>query len=59
MQQNKMVKMTYVPNMIGIPTPGVDLSHHGHGIGERNSKSPMEPPQGEEVRRKKKGRRKK
>jgi hypothetical protein len=48
----------YVPNMIGIPTNGVDLWHHGLRIGERNHKSPMEPPQVEE-RRKKKERRKK
>jgi hypothetical protein len=48
----------YVPNMIGIPTNGVDLWHHGLRIGERNHKSLMEPPQVEE-RRKKKERRKK
>jgi hypothetical protein len=48
--------MTYVHNMIGIPTHRVDLWHHGLRIGERNPKSLMEPPQGEERRRKKKKR---
>jgi hypothetical protein len=48
-----MVKTTYVPNRIGIPTHGVDLWHHRLRIGERTHKSPMKPPQGEERRRKK------
>jgi hypothetical protein len=39
--------------MIGIPTHRVDLWRHGLRIGERNPKSPMEPPQGEKRRRKK------
>jgi hypothetical protein len=39
-----MVKMTYVPNMIAVPTHGVDLRHHGLPIGEETLKSPMEPP---------------
>jgi hypothetical protein len=42
--------MTYVPNMIEIPTHGVDLWRHGLQIGERNPKSSMEPPQGEKRR---------
>jgi hypothetical protein len=45
-----MIKMTFVPNMIGIPTHGVDLWRHGLQIGERNPKSSMEPPQGEKRR---------
>jgi hypothetical protein len=48
-----MVKTTYVPNTIGIPTHGVDLWHHELQIGERNPKSPMKPPEGEKRRRKK------
>jgi hypothetical protein len=44
MQQNEMVKMSYVPNMIGVPTHGVDLRHHGLSIGEGTPKSPMELP---------------
>jgi hypothetical protein len=52
-QQNETVKMTYVFNMIRIPTHGVDLWHHGLRIGERKPKSSMEPPQGEDMRRKK------
>jgi hypothetical protein len=43
----------YVPNTIGIPTHGVDLWHHKLQIRERTPKSPMEPPQGEERKRKK------
>jgi hypothetical protein len=54
MSKDEMVKMTYVPNMIGILTHGVSLWHHGLRIGVRNPKSPMEPPHGEEGRRKKK-----
>jgi hypothetical protein len=49
-----MVKMAYVPNMIRIPTHGVDWWHHGLRVGERKLKSLMEPPQGEERKRKKK-----
>jgi hypothetical protein len=30
--------MTYVPNMIRIPTHGVDTSHQGVGFGERTRK---------------------
>jgi hypothetical protein len=30
-----MVKMTYVPNTINIPTHRVDFSHQGLGFGER------------------------
>jgi hypothetical protein len=51
-----MVKMAYVPNMIRIPTHGVDWCHHGLRVGERKLKSLMEPPQGEERKRKKKNR---
>jgi hypothetical protein len=47
--------MMYVPNMIGIPTNGVDLWHHRLRIGERNHKSLMELPQVEERRKKEKG----
>jgi hypothetical protein len=53
-----MVKMMYVPNTIGIPTHLVDLWHHVLRIEERNPKSPMEPPQGEEMRKKERGERK-
>jgi hypothetical protein len=52
-QQNETVKMMYIPNMIGVPTHGVDLRHHRLPIGEETPKSPMEPPQGEERKRKK------
>jgi hypothetical protein len=48
-----MIKMTYVPNMIGIPTNAVDLWHYGLRLGERNPKSPMELLQGERGGRKK------
>ncbi len=48
-----MVKTTYVPNTIRIPTHGVDLWHHGLEIGERNPKSPIKPSQGEKMRKKK------
>jgi hypothetical protein len=48
-----MIKTTYVPNMIGIPTHGVDLWHHILRIGERTPKSSIKPPQGEERKRKK------
>jgi hypothetical protein len=47
------MEMTYVPNIIGIPTHGVDLWRHGLEIGERNLKSPIEPSQGEKRRKKK------
>jgi hypothetical protein len=52
-QQNETVKTTYVPNTIRLPIHGVDLWHHRLQIGERSPKSSMEPPQGEEGRRKK------
>jgi hypothetical protein len=52
-QQNETVRMTNVPNTIGVPTHEVDLWHHEFQIGERTPKSPMEPPQGEERKRKK------
>jgi hypothetical protein len=48
-----MVKMTYVTNMIGIPTHKVNLWHHELQIEERSLKSSMESPQGKERRRKK------
>jgi hypothetical protein len=48
-----MIKMTYLPNMIRIPTHRVGLWHPGLRRGERRPKSPMESPQGEERRRKK------
>jgi hypothetical protein len=51
--RNEAVKTTYVPNMIGIPTYGVDLWHHGLQLVKRNPKSPMESPQGERGGRKK------
>jgi hypothetical protein len=51
-----MVKMTYVPNMIRIPTHGVDWWHHGLRVGERKLKSLMEPPQGEERKKEEKNR---
>jgi hypothetical protein len=52
--------MTYVPNMIGIPTHGVDLWHHRLRLAKTNPKSPMEPSQGErgEGRKKERERRK-
>jgi hypothetical protein len=43
----------YVPNTIGVSTHRVDLLHHGLQIGDKISKSPMEPPQGEERKMKK------
>jgi hypothetical protein len=48
--------MAYIPNMIRILTHGVDWWHHGLRVGERKLKSLMEPPQGEERKRKKKNR---
>jgi hypothetical protein len=53
-----MIKTTYVPNMIGIPTNAVDLWHHGLRLGERNPKSAMELLQGERGERKKERRKK-
>jgi hypothetical protein len=53
-----MIKTTYVPNMIGIPTNAVDLWHYGLRLGERNPKSPMELLQGERGGRKKERRKK-
>jgi hypothetical protein len=52
--------MTYVPNMIGIPTHGVDLWHHRLRLAKTNPKSPMELSQGErgEGRKKERGGRK-
>jgi hypothetical protein len=40
-----MVKMTYVPNRIGIPTYGDDLGHHELRMEEKAQESPMESPQ--------------
>jgi hypothetical protein len=39
--------------MIGIPTHGVDLWHHGLRLVKRNPKSSMEPSQGKRGGRKK------
>jgi hypothetical protein len=47
-----MVKTTYVINTIGIPTHGVD----GFQLVKRNPKSPIEPPQVERARGRKKER---
>jgi hypothetical protein len=33
--QNEMIKMTYIPNMIMIPTHRVDFSHQGLEFGKR------------------------
>jgi hypothetical protein len=44
-QPNEMVKMTYVPNRIWIPTHGGDLGHYRLRMEERTMESPMEPPQ--------------
>jgi hypothetical protein len=43
-EENETVKMRYVPKTIVISIHGVDLWHHGLRLGERNRKSPMEPP---------------
>jgi hypothetical protein len=53
MQQNETIKMMYVPNMIRIPTNGIDWWHHGFQIEERKLKSLMESSQDEERKRKK------
>jgi hypothetical protein len=53
MQQNETIKMTYLPNMIRIPTNGIDWWHHGFQIEERKLKSLMESSQDEERKRKK------
>jgi hypothetical protein len=54
-----MVKTTYVPNIIWIPTHGGDLGHRGLRREERRQESPMEPPQGKIGGGRKKERRKK
>jgi hypothetical protein len=40
-----MVKTTYVPNRIGIPTHEGDLGHHRLHMEEKAQESPMESPQ--------------
>jgi hypothetical protein len=47
-----MVKKTYVPNRTGIPTHRVNLGHRRHRMEERTQEMSMEPPQGEERRKK-------
>jgi hypothetical protein len=53
-----MVKMTYIPNRIGIPTYGGDLGHHMLCLEQKTQESPMEPPQPKRGggRKRKKGR---
>jgi hypothetical protein len=62
MQQNGTIKITYIPNTIGVLTHGVDLRHHGLPIGEGTPKSLVELLQEEERKRKeerKRGRKRK
>jgi hypothetical protein len=51
--------MTYVPNMIQIPTHVGDLEHRKFHMEERRHKSPIKPLQGKREWEKKEGSRKK
>jgi hypothetical protein len=56
-QQNKTVKMTYIPNMIRVPTYGGDLGHHELHM-EESVRITNEATAREERRRKKEGKKK-
>jgi hypothetical protein len=53
-----MVKKTYIPNGIRIPTHGGDLGHHELRMEEGWQELPMEPPQWKRGGRKKEMRKK-